>query len=354
MDWGCGGHFGGTPPMSSGVILVVITAFVIAVVATGLMRRYALQRNLMDIPNLRSSHALPTPRGGGVAIVVAFFIAALLLALLGLMDPLLLGALLIGGSAMALVGYLDDRRHLRASVRFGVHFAAALCAVILLGGIPERALAHWGLHGAWIGGVVAVLALIWIVNLFNFMDGLDGIAGSEAVFVSGAGAWLCWHQGDAPGLTATMLCLAAASLGFLRWNWPPARIFMGDVGSGFLGFSLAVLGLAASQKGAFPIEAWPILGGVFLVDATVTLIRRITRGDRWFNAHRTHAYQHLARRWKGHLPVTMLVMAINVFWLLPLAIFATRYPAQALWLVAIALAPLVTLAIVSGAGTGDN
>jgi Fuc2NAc and GlcNAc transferase len=340
--------------MSSGVILVVITAFVIAVVATGLVRRYALERNLMDIPNLRSSHALPTPRGGGVAIVVAVFIASLLLAFLGLMDPSLLGALLIGGSAMALVGYLDDRRHLRASVRFGVHLAAALCVVILLGGIPERALAHWGLHGVWIGGVIAVLTLIWITNLFNFMDGLDGIAGSEAVFVSGAGAWLCWYHGGAAGLTAAMVCLAAASLGFLRWNWPPARIFMGDVGSGFLGFSLAVLGLAASQKGIFPIEVWAILGGVFLVDATVTLITRLIRGDAWYHAHRTHAYQHLARRWKGHLPVTILVTLINVFWLLPLAILAARYSAHVLWILAAALAPLVALVVACGAGTDER
>jgi Fuc2NAc and GlcNAc transferase len=340
--------------MTSSVIWVVLTAFAVAVVATGLMRRYALQRNLIDVPNSRSSHASPTPRGGGVAIVMAFFAAALLLTVLGLMDARILGALLIGGSAMALVGFLDDRRHLRASVRFGVHLAAALWVVLLLGGIPESALANWGLHGVWIGGVAAVLVLVWMANLFNFMDGIDGIAGSEAVFVSGAGAWLNWFEGGAPGLTAALGCLAAASLGFLRWNWPPARIFMGDVGSGFLGFSLAVLGLAASQKGRFPIEVWAILGGFFLVDATVTLIRRVIRGDRWFHAHRTHAYQHLARRWKAHRPVTILVMLINVFWLLPLAILATKFPSYVLWFLATALMPLVALVIACGAGTDER
>jgi len=340
--------------MTASVILVVFTAFAVAVIATGLMRRYALQRNLIDVPNLRSSHASPTPRGGGVAIVIAFFAAALLLAILGLLDVRLLGTLLIGGSAMALVGFFDDRWQLRASVRFGVHLAAALWAVILLGGVPERALGNWGLHGVWIGGLVAVLALVWITNLFNFMDGLDGIAASEAVFVSGAGAWLNWYEGGAPGLTAAMACLAAASSGFLRWNWPPARIFMGDVGSGFLGFSLAVLGLAVSQKGIFSIEVWAILGGVFLVDATVTLIRRVVRGDRWFEAHRTHAYQHLARRWKAHRPVTILVMIINVCWLLPLAILAAKFPSYVPWLLAIALAPLVAFVIACGAGTDER
>ncbi len=340
--------------MMSSVVFVTITAFVVAVIATGLMRQYALHRNLIDVPNLRSSHDSPTPRGGGVAIVFAFFVAALLLTFLGLLDAKLLGALLVGGSAMALVGFLDDRRNLRASVRFCVHLAAAVWVVALLGGISETALANWGLNGLWTGRLFAVLTLVWTTNLFNFMDGLDGIAGSEAVFVSGAGAWLNWREGGAPGLTAAMTCLGATCLGFLPWNWPPARIFMGDVGSGFLGFSLAVLGLAASQKGMLPIEIWAILGAAFLVDATVTLVRRLARGDRWFEAHRTHAYQNLARRLKAHLPVTILVTIVNIFWLLPLAILATSFPAYALWILGLALLPLIAVVIAFGAGAVER
>jgi Fuc2NAc and GlcNAc transferase len=336
--------------MRLSVLWVVFMAFAVAVIATALMRRYALQRNLLDVPNLRSSHASPTPRGGGVGIVIAFFAAAVLLAVLGLMDAKELGALLVGGGAMALVGFIDDRWQLRASVRFSVHLAAALCVVVLLGGIPESVLTRWGLHGTWIGDLIAVLVLVWTTNLFNFMDGIDGIAGSEAVFISGAGALLNWHQGGAPGLTAAMLCLAAASLGFLRWNWPPARIFMGDVGSGFLGFTLAVLGLAANQVGTIPFEAWGILGGVFFVDATITLLRRAVRGDQWFEAHRIHAYQQLARRWKAHLPVTLSVFVINLTWLLPWAWLAVRSPANAKYFLIAALAPLVVLAIFAGAG----
>jgi Fuc2NAc and GlcNAc transferase len=321
---------------------------------TGLMRRFALQKNLIDVPNERSSHASPTPRGGGVAIVIAFFAAAVLLSLLGLMDAKILGTLLIGGGAIALVGFFDDRWHLRAGVRLSVHLAAALGVVILLGGIPESALTRWGLHGVWIGGLAAVLVLVWTTNLFNFMDGIDGIAGSEAVFVSGAGALLNWCHGGAPGLTASMLCVAAASLGFLRWNWPPARIFMGDVGSGFLGFTLAVLGLAASQLGAIPFEAWGILGGFFLLDATITLLRRMVRGDQWLNAHRMHAYQQLARRWKAHLPVTLSVSAINLAWLLPWAWLAVRTPDNAKYFLIAALVPLSVLVILAGAGRKEN
>jgi len=277
-----------------------------------------------------------------------------LLSGIGLIDTAILCALLIGGGAMALIGFLDDCWHLRASVRFGVHLAAALCVVIMLGGMPESALVDWGLHGAWVGGLMAVLVLVWVTNLFNFMDGIDGIAASEAVFVSSAGAWLNWSRGGSPGLTAAMLCLAAASLGFLRWNWPPARIFMGDVGSGFLGFTLIVLGLAAIQRGTVSFEVWGILGGLFFVDATITLIRRMMRGDQWFEAHRTHAYQWLARRWKAHLPVTLSVSAINVGWLLPWAWLATRWPGYAKEFLAVALAPVVILVILVGAGRKES
>lgn len=341
-------------PMTTSIFLVALIAFLVAVIATGLMRRYALHRNLLDVPNQRSSHASPTPRGGGVAIVAAFFVAALLLTYLGFLDARLCGALLVGGGAMALVGFFDDRLHLRASARLCVHLGGAIWAVGLLGGISDTTLGSWGLHGVWTGKLFAVLILVWATNLFNFMDGLDGIAGAEAVFISGAGAWLYWRGGGPKGLTAAMSCLASACLGFLRWNWPPARIFMGDVGSGFLGFSLGVLGLAASQKGVLPIEIWAILGGVFVVDATATLVRRFVRGDRWFEAHRSHAYQNLARRWGSHLPVTVSVIVINVLWLLPLATLAASYPTRALWLSVIALAPLVALAIACGAGTIES
>ncbi len=129
---------------------------------------------------------------------------------------------------------------------------------------------------------------------------------------------------------------------------------MGDVGSGFLGFSLAVLGLTASQKGVLPIEIWAILGAVFVVDATVTLVRRLASGERWFEAHRTHAYQNLARRWKAHLPVTILVMLVDILWLLPLAILAANFPTHALRILAVALLPLIALVIAFGAGTEDR
>lgn len=339
---------------AANILCAAILTFLFAWVATGVVRRHALRNAILDIPNVRSSHATPTPRGGGLAIVTAFLGALVLLVSAGMLQFNVAVVLFAGGGAVALTGYLDDRKTLPASIRICVHIIAATVAVMVLGGITEQTLRNLGIHGIWVAGLLGVTALTWSTNLFNFMDGIDGIAGSEAVFVAGAGALLNWGYGGDSGLTAAMLVLAAATLGFLIWNWPPARIFMGDVGSGFLGFSLAVLGLAASRHSAIPIEVWAILSGVFLVDATVTLLIRIVRGDRWFEAHRLHAYQKLASRWQAHLPVTGLVIGVNVFWLLPWAWIAAIYPARAMLYVLAALTPLIVIAFLVGAGRNPN
>jgi len=327
-----------------------IATCVLAAVATELVRRHALRNAILDIPNMRSSHAAPTPRGGGLAIVVAFMgaIAWLIFARLLRIDVALV--LIIGGGAVALAGYLDDRKSLPASTRICIHIVAAILAVLVVGGFSEQTLASFGLHGVWVGGGLALIALTWSTNLFNFMDGIDGLAASEAIFVAVAGAVINWESGGDSGVTAAMMTLGAATLGFLVWNWPPARIFMGDVGSGFLGFNLTVLALAASRHSAVPIEAWAILGGVFLMDATVTLLRRMMRGDRWFEAHRLHAYQILARRWRAHLPATALVIAINLFWLFPWAWIAATSPTYAILCLIAALLPIGIAAFLIGAG----
>lgn len=321
---------------------------------TAYMRRYALDKNLIDVPNVRSSHTAPTPRGGGVAIVIALFIAEFALVLTGAIDGVIATALLGGGGAMALIGFIDDRRSLPARWRILVHFGAAILAVWLIGGLPAPSLAASHLSGVWAGRVIAVIGVVWVSNLFNFMDGIDGIAASEAIFVAGAGAWLSASHGVSNGLPLALLGVAAASLGFLYWNWPPAKIFMGDVGSGFLGFMLAAIGLACSQSGELPVEVWPILTGVFLVDSTVTLVTRMLRRQRWFEPHRTHAYQILSRRWRGHFPVTAAVGAINVGWLLPWAWAAASAPRRAAWCMAAALLPIAMVALATGAGRRDS
>ena len=290
------------------------------------------------------------PRGGGLAIVVAFLVALLGLYFLGNITASVAIGFIGGGAAVALVGLLDDRRSLSARIRFLVHLASATVVVALVGGVPITSWIHPSEYELWVSGVLGVFVIVWAINLFNFMDGIDGIAGAQAAFMSWSGGGINAYMGGSVGLTIAMLCIGAASLGFLTWNWPPARIFMGDVGSGFLGFALAGLGLAASQHNPTAVAVWLILGGVFLADASVTLVRRIARGDRWFEAHRMHAYQHLAQRWHGHLPVTLMVSAVNIGWLLPWAICSVIYPANAALIVAVALIPLIFLAAFAGAG----
>jgi Fuc2NAc and GlcNAc transferase len=153
---------------------------------------------------------------------------------------------------------------------------------------------------------------------------------------------------------AVACIFCAASAGFLIWNWPPAKIFMGDVGSGYLGYVIAVLAMAATRDSPVAVWVWLILGGVFFVDATVTLARRSLTGERLHEAHRSHAYQWLARRWRSHRRVTLSVLAVNVFWLLPAAWLAMRYPRFAVWSLAGAFVPLIIVAIAAGAGLREQ
>ncbi len=333
------------------IICVAIVTFLFATFATGLVRRHALRNAILDIPNVRSSHVTPTPRGGGLAMVIAFM-GALVFLVVGRTAAIQHDAGADRGRRCGCIDGVFGRSQFLA--REHSNLRSHRCCDI--GGDARgwyRRADTSASRVAWRFGpavCLAVAALIWSTNLFNFMDGIDGIAGSEAVFMAGAGALLNWKFGGDDGLTAAMLVLAAATLGFLIWNWPPARIFMGDVGSGFLGFTLAVLGLAASRQGTTPIEVWVILSGVFIVDATVTLVRRIVRGDRWFEAHRLHAYQNLASRWQRHWPVTVSVIAINICWLFPWAWFAATHPASAMSYMITALAPLIIIALLVGAG----
>jgi Fuc2NAc and GlcNAc transferase len=337
--------------MSAGEqLLILIGVFVSALLITRFVLRLAVRFGLVDRPSSRSSHSEPTPRGGGLAIVVAFYLALLMLYLAGVLGGRVAAALTSGGSAIAIVGFIDDRGSLPVRIRFLVHVGAAVAAVIFIG-VPSDLFGGIFAQNRWAVGAICVVAIVWATNLFNFMDGIDGIAALEAVFFASASAGLNSYFDGNTGLTSVLLCVASASLGFLVWNWPPARIFMGDVGSGFLGFALASCVLAMSWGRPAAIVSSLILGGVFVVDASLTLLRRIARGDRWFEAHRMHAYQHLAQRWRGHRTVTLAIGAINVGWLLPWAYVAAGHPNYAILSLVLALLPLTVLAVLVGAGT---
>lgn len=321
---------------------------------TYVVRRHALSRGVLDRPNARSSHSIPTPRGGGLSIVIVVSVVAAVLMLQNPADAAVSCATMVGGLAVAAVGYLDDRNSLPVLARMVVHLASAIWAVYILGGLPPLQLGAAVVDLGFCGNVLAVFAIVWMLNLFNFMDGIDGIAASEAVFVAVAGAGLCWVAGIHSAVVADSVTVAAASLGFLLWNWPPAKIFMGDVGSGYLGYVLSILALAAARQNGALLYGWLILGGAFFCDATVTLIRRMLSRQRIFEAHRSHAYQWLARRWGSHKPVTITYIAVNVLWLFPAALLALRLPRYAVWITLFALTPLALAAVRGGAGRSER
>ena len=226
-----------------------VLLFVSSALITAGVRAFLVRHGVMDLPNARSSHAVPVPRGGGVGIVLVFLSAVVWILLRQVIPAKLAWALIGGGLAIAIVGFLDDRLQVGAVAAARGSFTGGR-----MGCLVSRC--PWPLFNSgatrfvwvWVSRGVAFAGLIWLTNLFNFMDGIDGLAGMEAVCVSGFGAVLLFQDG-LPSYAQLSWMLAAASLGFLVWNWPPAKIFMGDVGSGFLGFTLGTLALFSSKAG---------------------------------------------------------------------------------------------------------
>ena len=265
--------------------------FVVAVFCTWVARRYALHRKLVDQPGDRRSHAVATPRGGGISIVLAVLLGIgwMLLAWPG--QRLLLSCMATGLVLVAGIGWLDDHRPLSPWSRLAVQGVAALVFA-------------WGLyvsHGALLPAAVAFLLVMVLVNVWNFMDGIDGLATSQAALVAG-GLGLMLAGGMFGWLAAG---LAMACIGFLPFNFPKARIFLGDVGSGALGYLLAtLLGWAfTTTQVAWPVLLMPV--AAFLVDAGFTLATRMLRGERWWTPHVTHAYQVWAKQEGSHVKVTV-------------------------------------------------
>jgi Fuc2NAc and GlcNAc transferase len=334
-------------------LALVVGTLISSAVLTGFIRLYALRSGLVDTPTLRSSHERPTPRGGGLSIVITFIALLILLYLFAELPKQMFYALLVGGALIGGVGFLDDCRHIPAAYRFVVHFAAASIVIYIIGGLPPLQFGAYLLDLGWSGDIFAVVFLVWLTNLFNFMDGIDGIAAIETIFIAAAAIIISGAESE-QYLVLLEAGLVAGCAGFLFWNWPPARIFMGDVGSGFLGITLGTLAIISANLNDLPIWTWLILAGVFVVDATVTVIRRMINGEKWYTAHRSHAYQRAARRLRSHKRVTVSVSAINVGWLLPLAWFSALQPEFGWWITLLAWAPLCVTAVFLGAGRPDD
>jgi Fuc2NAc and GlcNAc transferase len=325
------------------VWIFFVIAGCISLLLTSALRRYALSKSLIDVPNARSSHTVPTPRGGGVAIVLSFLLLVPLLSIFSLLPWASAWGLIGAGVGVAVLGFLDDHGHIAARWRLLGHFSAAVWALFWLGGIPPLTIMGVVFDMGWIGVVLSLFYLVWMLNLYNFMDGIDGLASVEAIAVCLSASLIYALMGFSSLVWAPLL-LSFTVAGFLYWNFPPAKIFMGDAGSGFLGVTLGILSLQAACASPALLWVWVILMGVFVVDATFTLVRRLVRGDKVYEAHRSHAYQYASRQFGRHLPVTLTVGLVNVVWLLPVALCVALLGLDGFVGVIIAYIPLVMLA----------
>lgn len=317
---------------------------------TWLLRIIALQHSLLDIPNQRSSHTLPTPRGGGLAIVIVAYLGGAYLTLTGRIAIPYLFVFGACGLGIAIIGLVDDLFHLSSGIRIVVHLSCALLALNFLPLSSSSPISNG--EGILSTAALILLAFVvaWSVNLYNFMDGIDGLAGIEAVTVSLGAGFLLYFSGETGGFLPLLLLLAASVLGFLMLNWPPARIFMGDGCSGFLGFFFAIMALLTAQSTVLTLWAWLILLGVFVVDSGITLLTRICLRKKIYEAHRSHAYQILARRLQSHKKVTFAVLAVNVLWLFPWAFCATSWPGYGLLITFLSYIPLILVCLMVKAG----
>lgn len=342
----------------SSIVALVFSTVILALTGAYIVFRQAEKWGLLSSPNKRSSHERPTASGGGLGIVLASTVAGLWLSSAqsqGVLTTILLAA------ALAFVGLIDDLRHLSIKLRLLIQVTICAVLIVTLGKVPQMSFGDFLLSG-WVMSMFVVLVGVWWINLFNFMDGIDGIAAAQAVFMLTMGAALItWENQDAMSspIWSYMLCVSGAALGFLALNWPPAKIFMGDTGSTWLGFMIFALALLTIHAGWLSYEVWLVLGAVFVTDASVALLTRVASGKPWYKAHRDHAYQHLARRWQGeknmgHRSVTLLVVAINMFWIAPLSWVSTQWP-QVIWVcVGLAYTPLVIGALAIGAGRPER
>ena len=326
----------------------IVPLYLLCVLTTYGAIELAQRTAMLALPTQRSSHTEAIPVGGGIAIVLAYGLGLILLAWQQRLATLELLAL-CASLPVAVAGFIDDRRDLHHRLRLAIQASGVFVALLCLGSVPALSMGPVLLGSTLLTFILTPLCMIWLTNLYNFMDGIDGLAGTQTAFVSLVAGFMLARAGDT-SLALLCLFLFAGSVGFTVWNWSPARIFMGDVGSGFAGMSLGLIALLSHYHGSMSLWSWFILLAVFVVDATVTLSRRVLRGQPWAYAHRQHAYQHMAKNGNSHKTVVLAVLLINSLFLLPLAIFAGKHPEYGVYFTILGVIPLLVLAIYCNAG----
>ncbi len=283
--------------------MIYLLLLLLSFTLTYLVKNYAIKKSLVAQVNERSSHSVPTPHGGGVAIAITWFVGLGYLYFTDAINERLFYALLVG-AIIAIVSFFDDLYELSPKVRLITQALVAGLGLYFLGGLREIDFGLFSITNQFFTNSFAFLLIVWFVNLYNFLDGINGYAGSEALFLSLAG-FVLFGGGH-------FLVLAVAVLGFLYWNFGNAKIFMGDVGSTLLGYTVAVFTLYYANVESANLWVWIILFGVFWFDATITLLRRKLNGEKLSQAHKKHAYQRLSQSGWSHSRVVVFLILVNV------------------------------------------
>ncbi len=316
-------------------MLILFASACLSILVCGVYLQIARAQNIFDIPNERSSHSLATPRGGGIGLMLSFSFGLLLAGYFyGSWGPAYV-TLILAALSLSVIGFMDDVKGLPMRLRFLAYSVTCVLVTYML--VPLSS----GFVLGTLGAVLAALALFWALNLFNFMDGIDGIAAAQTIMVCTMAAVLASSSVDSARYVLFCLLLASCYAGFLVWNFPPARLFLGDSGSVPTGFLLGGLAIIGSVEGVIHPASWLILMAVFITDATWTLLWRIVTGQSFTEAHRLHGYQRLSRRWHSHLRVDVLLVAVNVLWLFPIAYAVQCWPHTTLFMVILAYLPLL-------------
>ena len=283
--------------------MIYLALLLLSFSLTYFIKNYAIKKSLVAEVNERSSHTVPTPHGGGIAIAVTWFIGLIYLHITTQIDATLFWALMVG-VVISIVSFFDDLYELSPKIRLLTQSGIAVVGLYIIGGLNTITLGIFEISNGILTNIFAILLIVWFINLTNFIDGINGYVGSEFVFLSIAGIIIFGgiHFG----------VLAVSVLGFLFWNWNNAKIFMGDVGSTLLGYTIAIFTLYYSNIEALNLWVWITLFGLFWFDATVTLLRRKLNKEKLSLAHKKHAYQRLTQAGWSHYKVTNYAIAINI------------------------------------------
>ncbi len=288
--------------MSISEIFSLIIVFILSFFGVEIFRRWCIKHEIFDIPNDRSSHTTPTARGGGIIIVALSLVFYITYELIygNINWYYVAGALII-----AIISWLDDLISIRSIWRFAVHSLAAFVAIFGIGNI------HFDIfyldQFAWLQMLITFVWIVWLTNAYNFMDGIDGIAATQAI-TAGIGWFLFGFYTNETSISYFAAVLVTTNLGFIFHNWSPAKIFMGDVGSAFLGYTFAVIPLLFiennSVKNTFTFAIFAVF--LFLFDSILTFLRRVINREKFWEAHRSHIYQRLVISGFSHQKVTLL------------------------------------------------